>query len=237
MTTEEYRQSWLEAIRLSEIETNEVEAESFIAEYCYNRGIFASMDDNTLLQTFTRLVVYEQKYHIKMGSTTPTAPCYRELLARTESNTLDREFVYDVGDWAADYSDNCYVPMGNYRGYGPRKYFAFWDEYESRVALEIQAKEERLERKRAAGKAKVEATKLKHQERLNTIQQLREKTIEDCIIIIRNSGKSVFYYYELIEEWFINKSLSNNQKNKILSMFPTDSTRHNNRKRKNLETM
>lgn len=148
---------------------------------------------------------------------------------------MDKEFVFDVGDWAADYSDNGYVPMGNYRGYGPRQYFAYWDEYRTHVALEKQAKKERLERKRAEGRAKVEAAKLKHQERLNTIQQLGGKTIEDCILVIEKSDKSVFYYYELIEEWFNNKSLSDNQKEKILSMFPTNSTSHNNRKRKYLE--
>lgn len=170
---------------------------------------------------------------MKFGSTTPASFCYQELLNR--GSRFDRDFIYDVGDWAADYSDNCYVPMGNCRGYGPRKYFAFWDEYESRVALEKQAKEERLERKRTEGRAKVEAAKLKHQERLNTIQQLRGKQIDDSILFIEKSNRSVFYYYELIEEWFNKKTLSDNQKEKILSMFPTNSTRHNIRKRKNLE--
>jgi len=45
------------------------------------------------------------------------------LLARANNGRMDKEFIYDVGDWAADYSDNGYVPMGNYRGYGPRRYY------------------------------------------------------------------------------------------------------------------
>ena len=233
MDTEEYRTLWKEAIRLCEEEQNKEEAISFVMHYHDKPRLFDSMDDRSLLLTFIGLVVYEKKFHMKFGSTTPASFCYRELLNRL--SRLDRDFVYDIGDWAAEYSDNSYVPMGNYRGYGPRQYFAFWDDYESRVALERQAKEERLERKRAEGRAKVEAAKLRHLERLNTIQQLREKTIEDCILVIEKSDKSVFYYYELIEEWFNNKSLSDNQKEKILSMFPINSTRHNIRKRKNLE--
>ncbi|MBP5498707.1 MAG: hypothetical protein J6X81_05000 [Muribaculaceae bacterium] len=233
MDTEEYRTLWKEAIRLCEEEQNKEEAISFVMHYHDKPRLFDSMDDRSLLLTFIGLVVYEKKFHMKFGSTTPASFCYRELLNRL--SRLDRDFVYDIGDWAAEYSDNSYVPMGNYRGYGPRQYFAFWDDYESRVALERQAKEERLERKRAEGRAKVEAAKLRHLERLNTIQQLREKTIEDCILVIEKSDESVFYYYELIEEWFNNKSLSDNQKEKILSMFPINSTRHNIRKRKNLE--
>jgi hypothetical protein len=233
---------WKEAIRLCEMEPNKEEAISFVMQYYrsmgllyYNDNTFCTMNERNLLLTFIGLVVYEKKFNLGLGSTTPTTFCYKELLERADNGYLDKEFVYDVGDWAADYSDNEYVPMGNFRGYGPRQYFAFWDEYRARVALEKQAKEERLERKRAEGRAKVKAAKLKHQERLNTIQQLKEKTIEDCIEIIGKSDKSVFYYYELIEEWFNNKSLSDNQKEKILSMFPTDSTRHNIRKRKYLE--
>lgn len=105
------------------------------------------MSNEELLLTFVKLVVYEQKFHVKLGSTTPTKFCYQELLAREEDKRMDKEFVYDVGDWAADYSDNEYVPMGNCRGYGPRQYFAFWKEYELRVAAEQKAKEERLEKK------------------------------------------------------------------------------------------
>ena len=217
------------------MEPNKEEAISFVMSYYDNSRLFDSMDDRSLLLTFIGLVVYEKKFHMEMGSTTPASFCYQELLNRVRS-TLDRDFIYDVGDWAAEYSDNGYVPMGNYRGYGPRQFFLFWDDYVSRVDSEKQAKEERLEKKRAEGMAKVEAAKLKKQERLNIIQQLRGKTIEECIQIIEKSDKPVFYYYELIEEWFNNNSLSDSQKEKILSLFPNNSTKHNNRKRKILET-
>lgn len=244
METEEYRKLWKEAICLCEMEPNKEEAISFVMQYYkpfgllyYNDNLFESLNERILLLTFIRLVVYEKKYSLGLGSTTPTSFCYTELLKRVEVGCLDRDFVYDVGDWAADYSDNSYVPMGNCRGYGPRQYFAFLDKYRSRVALERQAKEERLERKRTEGKVKVEAAKTKHQERLNTIQQLRVKPIEDSILIIEKSDKSIFYYYELIEEWFIKNALSDYQKKKILSMFPLYSTKHNNRKRKYLETI
>ena len=119
-----YREMWLEAIHLCEIEQNEEEATLFVRRY-YDKtsDIFAPMDDKTLLLTFVGLVVYEQKFHMKYGSTTPASFCYRELLARANNGRMDKEFIYDVGDWAADYSDNGYVPMGNYRGYGPRRYY------------------------------------------------------------------------------------------------------------------
>jgi hypothetical protein len=235
MGTEEYRILWKEAVCLCEEEPNKDEAISFVMHYYDRPQLFDSMDDRSLLLTFIGLVVYEKKFHMKFGSTTPASFCYEELLKRADNGYLDKEFVYDVGDWAAEYSDNSYVPMGTYRGYGPRQFFAFRDDYESRVVLERQTKEERLEKKRAEGRAKLEAAKLKHQERLNTIQQLREKQIDDSILFIEKSNRSVFYYYELIEEWFNNKSLSDKQKEKLLSMFPTNSTKHNNKRRKYLE--
>ena len=236
MSTKEYRELWKDSICLCEMESNKDESISFVMYYYDNYSLFDSMDDKKLLVTFIGLVIYEQKYHLKFGSTTPASFCYRELLKRVDLCSMDKDFVYDVGDWAADYSDNDYVPMGNYHGFGPRQYFDFWNEYESRLASEKQAKEERLERKRAEGKAKVEAAKQSHFERLNTIQQLREKPLEDSILIIEKSDKNVFYYYELIEEWFKNNYLNENQKKKILSMFPTNSTRHNMRKIKVLES-
>lgn len=124
MSVEENRILWQEAIRLCEMEPNKEEAESFVWGY-YNKGcrIFESMDDRTLLLTFVGLVVYEKKFQMKFGSTTPAAFCYQELLSRANDKRIDKEFIYDVGDWAAEYSDNGYVPMGNYRGYGPRRYF------------------------------------------------------------------------------------------------------------------
>lgn len=238
MTTEDYRLLWKEAIRLCELEPNEDEATSFVWSY-YNKSIdfFGSMDDKTLLLTFIGLVVYEQKFHMKFGSTTPAAFCYQELLARANNGRMDREFIYDVGDWAADYSDNDYVPMCTYRGYGPRQYYKFWADYETRVWAEKEAARIRKEKLLAEGREKVEAAKRNHQERLETIRQLREKPIDESLHIIKQSGKSVFYYIDLIEEWFQKKSLSEEQKEDVLSLFPYKSTRHNNRRRKNLEKL
>lgn len=121
----DYRELWQKAIHLCEIEPSKDEAEAFVYKY-WDKGesVFEHMDDRTLLLTFVGLVVYEKKFHIKLGSTTPAAFCYSVLMRRARN--LDIEFVYDVGDWAADYSDNGYVPMGNYRGYGPRQYYYFW---------------------------------------------------------------------------------------------------------------
>jgi hypothetical protein len=100
-----------------------------------------------------------------------------------------------------------------------------------------QAKEERIAKKRAEGQAKVEAAKRKHQDRINNIQLLKAKSVDECLSIIEQSGKSVFYYYELIEEWFLNNALSDIQKGKVLVLFPNSSTRHNNRKRRYLEAL
>lgn len=137
MTTEEYRKLWQEVIRLCEMEANKEEAESFVWGY-YNKDchVFESMDDRKLLLTFIGLVVYEKKFQMKFGSTTPAAFCYQELLSRANDKRMDKVFIYDVGDWAADYSDNGYVPMGNYRGYGPRRYFG--------IEIEKHAKEKRI---------------------------------------------------------------------------------------------
>lgn len=238
MDTEEYRRLWKEEIRICEMESSKEKAESFVLSF-YNIGNsgFCSIDDKNLLLIFVGLVVYEKKFQMKFGSTTPAAFCYQELLSRANDKRIDKMFIYDVGDWAADYSDNEYVPMCTYRGYGPRQYFAFWHDYELRVAAEQRAKEKKLERLRAEGRSKVEAAKRKHQERLDTIQELKEKSVDDCLAIIEQSEKPVFYYYELIKEWFKSDSLSNDQREKILSMFPSKSTRQNNRMRKYLETL
>lgn len=172
MGAEEYRKIWKEAIRLCELEQNEDEATSFVWKYHRNCKVFASMDDKTLLLTFVGLVVYEQKFHIKQGSTTPTSRCYWELLGRANNGSIDKEFIYDVGDWAADYSDNDYIPMGHCRGFGPRKYYKFWEKYQTRVWEEKEAARIRKEILLEEGRKKVEAAKRKHQERLNVIQQL-----------------------------------------------------------------
>ena len=105
METEEFRNIWEEAIRSCELESNEKEAKSFVRHYYNNDSVFKSMNDRNLLLTFVGLVVYEKKYQIKLGSTTPASFCYSELLRRVDKGSLDRDFIYDVGDWAADYSD------------------------------------------------------------------------------------------------------------------------------------
>lgn len=236
MEVEEYRRIWEEAIRLCESEPNEEEAIFFLRNYYHKSAAFyGSMDDRTLLQTFVGLVVYEQKFHVKYGSTTPASRCFSALLERADDVRMDREFIYDVGDWAADYSDNDYVPMGHCRGFGPRKYYKFWEEYQARVWEEKEAARIRKEKLLEEGRKKVEAAKRKHQERLNVIQQLRDKSIDESILTIEQSDKPVFYYIELIEDWFKTKSLSSEQREKILAMFPLKSTRHNNRIRKYVE--
>lgn len=125
MGTGEYRTLWKEAVCLCEEEPNKDEAVSFVMHYYDRPQLFDSMDDRSLLLTFIGLVVYEKKFNLGLGSTTPTTFCYEELLKRADNGYLDKEFVYDVGDWAAEYSDNSYVPMGTYRGYGPRQFLLF----------------------------------------------------------------------------------------------------------------
>ena len=114
---------WHAAIHLSEIEPDENEAIRFVMKY-KDLSMFDKMDERTLLVTFVGLVVYEKKFHIKLGSTTPASRCYVHLINRARRGELDLEFIYDVGDWAAEYSDNPYVPMDNCRGLGPRAYYA-----------------------------------------------------------------------------------------------------------------
>ena len=238
MDTEEYIKVWQEAIHLCELEPNEEEATSFVRRY-YNRNsfFFSSMDDRTLLLTFVGLVVYEKKFHLQYGSTSPAIFCYRALLNKANFKEMDKKFIFDIGDWAADYSDNGYVPMGNYRGYGPREYYKFLEEYQTRVSEEKAAAQKRKEERLAEGREKALATKRKHQERKEIIQQLRDKTVDESLSIIKQSGKSVFYYIDLIEEWFQKKTLSEEQKEDVLSLFPCKSTRHNNRRKKNLEKL
>lgn len=234
MTTEEYRSLWKEAILLYEIESNEQEAKDFVYNY-YKHLSFDELSDKELLLTFIGLVVYEQKFKMKFGSTTPASKCYSELLNRTDH--FDREFIYDVGDWAAEYSDNAYVPMDTYRGYGPREYYDFWNAFKSRVASEQLAKEERIAKLREEGRKKVEAAKAKHKVRLETINELREKPVDECIEIIKLSSKPIFYFIELVEDWFKNNSLDCETKNYVLSLFPLQSTKHNIRLRRKIENM
>lgn len=236
MTTEEYKQLWKRALHLCEIEPDKGEATSFVYRF-YDKNPYGSMSERELLLTFVRLVVYEKKFQLQFGSTTPASFCYRELLRRADYGSIDKDFIYDLGDWAAVYADNPYVPMGTYRGYGPRQFYLFWSDYEKRLASEQQAKLERLERKRAEGEAKVQVAKQAKLDRLAAIQELRDNTVDESIQMIAQSGKSVFYYIDLIEEWFSNDILTDSQKAQILSLFPSKSTKHNNRKRKLLEDL
>lgn len=238
MTTEEYIQLWKDAIHLCEVETNKQEAESFIMQY-YDGGTskFCSMDDRTLLVTFVGLVVYEQKFKVKMGSTTPTSACFYQLLQRSYHNNFEREFILDVGDWAAEYSDNEYVPMGNCRGYGPRRFFEFQTELSARIQSEQTAKQERLRLRHEAGEKKVEAAKERHQQRLSDVQKLMEKDVDEVISDIEQSGKSAFYYKETIQLLVDGEKISKENKKRLLALFPEKSTKHNNKFRKQIEEL
>lgn len=259
MTLEDYRTLWKETIHLCEIETDEEQAKEFVWHYYSNTNGFENMSDRDLLITFVGLVVYETRFFgiNGLGSATPAKFCYRELYHRNHCNLslmkglefdkyhLDKistdgmgaEFVLDLGDWAAEYATNSYIPMDTYRGFGPREHYAFWKAYETRVTSEQLAKAERIAKLREEGRKKVEAAKAKHKARLETINELRNKPVEECIEIIESSDKSVFYYIELIVEWFRSKSLDDETKTYILSMFPLDSTRHNIRLRKRIEDL
>ena len=118
METEEYRKLWKEAIHLCEIEPSEEEATSFVRQY-YNKdnSAFGKMDDRTLLLTFMRFVVYEKKCHLKYDCPTPSVFCYQDLLKRALDGRMDRAIISEVGEWAAEYSANGKVPIGNYHGY------------------------------------------------------------------------------------------------------------------------
>ena len=97
METREYRDFWKEAIHLYEIELNKEEAMSFVWYHYDNNGVFKSMDDKKLLLTYIGLVVYEKKYQIKLGSTTPASSRYYELLRRVDNGSLNKDSIYDVG--------------------------------------------------------------------------------------------------------------------------------------------
>ena len=228
MNTEDYRLLWKKAIHLCEIETNKDEAIEFVDRFS-NFSLFDSMDNRTLVLTFVGLVVYEQKYHLRLGSTTPASHCYMRLLDKAHSGQLDSVFVYDVGDWAAEYSDNDYVPMDNHWGFGPRKYYAYIAEREARIEAEQQIHQERKQKRLEEGKKKVIYAREKHIERLRTLEQMKQQPIQECIRIITESDNSVFYYYELIESWLINDCLDENQKDLILKLIPQESTKHNKR--------
>ena len=129
-----------QTIKMCEQEHKE-KAIAYVHKYeCFD--LFDTMDYNSLLVTFISLVIFEKNFQLKYGSTTPASHCYARLLNCTDP-LVDIEFVYDIGDWAANFSDNSYIPMGNYHGYGPREYFGFVNKHTSRVKEEKEAKEQR----------------------------------------------------------------------------------------------
>lgn len=234
MMTEEYKSLWKQTMHLSEIESNKDEAALFVNNYYNHNELFTHLDEKKLLVVFTGLVVYEEKFHLMYGSTSPAARCYQEILSRVNKGLYERSFIYDIGDWAARYSSNPYVPMGTRRNLGPRDYYKFEKEHEERNAAESLAKEERIRKRIEEGKKKVEEAKKKHQDRLKILQYLRNKSIPEALSYINKSKKPIFYFIELVEEWFTNENLSNEQKRRIMVMFPDNSTRHNNRIKKQI---
>ena len=165
--TLEYQKLWKETLQSCESETDVEKAANFVHRY-YDSGthLFKEMDDRNLFLTFIALVVYEKKINppFGLGSTTPAKFCYRELLQRVVNLEFTLDFIYDVGDWAAEYSYNKEIPMGGHGG--PREYFAFWRQYEERTKKE---KEDAIIRRKEKKRLKAEA----HAERL------RKKEIRD----------------------------------------------------------
>ena len=236
MDTETLRKVWQEAIYLCEIEPNKEEAIQFVKKH-ENFALFDSMDGQTLLVTFVGLVVFEKKYQLKYGSTTPASHCYMRLLDMAQKGLIDQEFVYDVGDWSAEYSDNSYIPMDNYRGLGPRAYYSFRNALNARQTAEKELSKEKKKLKIEEGRKKVEAAKVKHIQRLKTIERLKETTVEEGIREITKGEKNIYYYHELIEWWLANKMLDSQQKQFVYDLYPEKTTRHNKRLKKHLQSL
>ena len=234
MTTEEYNQLWKQTIRVCELEPNKDEATAFVHSYYDHNELFRNMDDKNLFVVFIGLVVYEERFNLKYGSTSPAVWCYRELQNRANLGQYNTDLMYDVGEWAACYSKNPYVPMGTWRNLGPREYDKFLAEYRDRLDEEIKAKEERVKKRIEEGKKKVEKAKKQHEERIAILNELRNRPVSEALLYMEESMKPVFYYVELIEDWFEKNILTDEQKDKIISMFPTKSTRHNIRIRKKI---
>ena len=242
MMTEEYKSLWKQALHLSEMESNKDKATMLVNKYYNHNELFTHLDEQKLLVVFAGLVVYEEKFHLNYGSTSPAAWCYQEILSRLNKDRYERNFIYDIGDWAAKYSTNPYVPMGTRRGFGPRAYLEFEKEQEKRTEEHMQrmvaqkaAKEKRLKKRIEESKQKINEAKKKRQVRLKALQNLRNKNILEALSCINKSKKPIFYFIELVEEWFANGNLNDKQKEMILSLFPSKSTRHNMRKKKELE--
>ena len=190
----EYRRLWADAILLCEKETNKEEAATFVHVYYNHNEKFAVLDNRNLFITFIGLTVYEEKFELRYGSTSPASWCYQELLKRVNKGEYDKEFIYDVGDWAASYTQNPYIPMGTCRGFGPRAYFDFYKAVQERYYLEKIKSEEIKQKRKEEGLAKLAETKQRHLKRKEDIRQLRELPIEDCISVIQKGEKNIFYY-------------------------------------------
>ncbi len=78
MKTLEYQKLWEETLQSCESETDAEKATNFVHRF-YNTGthLFQKMDDGNLFVTFIALVVYEKKFNLHYGSTTPAKFCYR----------------------------------------------------------------------------------------------------------------------------------------------------------------
>lgn len=234
MNKEEYSRLWKDAILLCENETNKDEAESFVHGYYNNNSRFECLDNRILFITFIGLAIYEEKFGLRYGSTSPASWCFQEILKRVDRGEYDKEFIYDVGDWAATYTQNPYIPMGTRRGFGPRAYFAFYKALEERNYLEKIKREEIKQKRKEEGLAKLAETRQRHLKRKEDIRQLRELPIKDCIQVIQKGEKNIFYYIDLIDDWIRNNRLSKEQQDTIISLFPQNSTKHNNRRLKEL---
>ena len=217
MDKEEYSRLWKDAIVLCENETNKDEAESFVQGYYNNNSRFECLDNRNLFITFIGLAIYEEKFELRYGSTSPASWCFYEILKRTDRGEYDKEFIYDVGDWAASYTQNPYIPMGTHRGFGPRAFFDFYKAVEERSYLEKINSEEIKQKRKEEGLAKLAKTKQRHLNRKETIRQLRELPIKDCILVIQKGEKNIFYYIDLIEDWFRNNRLIKEQQDIIIS--------------------
>ncbi len=231
---EEYIKLWKQAIHLCETEPNINEAVSFVHSYYNHNEKFTCLDEKTLFMVFIGLVVYEERFCLQYGSTSPATWCFHEILSRMNNGKYDKELTYDIGDWAARYAKNPYIPMGTCRGFGPRAYIKFEQERKlrefehlRRMRKQQDAKEKRTKKHILEAQNKIKVAKKRQQERLAILQDLRNKTIPEALKYIAESRKSIFYFIEIIKEWFASQRLTNDQKESILQLFPNKSTKHN----------
>ena len=186
-----------QTIKMCEQEHKE-KAIAYVHKYeCFD--LFDTMDYNSLLVTFISLVIFEKIFQLKYASTTPASHCYARLLNCTDP-LVDIEFVYDIGDWAANFSDNSYIPMGNYRGYGPREYFGFVNKHTSRVKEEKEAKEQRKIKQQEINLKKEEQKKHDREEFKCSLERFiaaQEKVYQWALTEVK-SGKKLSHWI-----WYI----------------------------------